>query len=129
MIFGLINSNPKIIDSMPFHQSYTTKIYGFLKWVCSTDDCKRSTTKGSIPSYIVFSAGSFSFVWFALDLQLSDTAGTRMAVCCKLRWLSLFSFKFFNCNHCRINSFVIAFYDFIYLACQPKGTKLTNVCI
>jgi len=38
MIFGLINSNPKIIDSMPFHQSYTTKIYGFLKWVCSTDN-------------------------------------------------------------------------------------------
>jgi len=38
MIFGLINSNPKIIDSMPFRQSYTTKIYGFLKWVCSTDD-------------------------------------------------------------------------------------------
>ena len=47
MIYGLINSNPKIIDSMPFHQSYTTKIYGFLKWVCSTyNDTQRLYDEG-----------------------------------------------------------------------------------
>ena len=57
MIYGLINSNPKIIDSMPFRQSYTTKIYGFLKWVCSTHDYKRSMTAGNIPSYILLHAG------------------------------------------------------------------------
>ena len=53
MIYGLINSNPKIIDSMPFRQSYTTKIYGFLKWVCSTDDDKSSSDEGAITSYLL----------------------------------------------------------------------------
>jgi len=53
MIYGLINSNPKIIDSLPFHQSYTTKIYGFLKWVCSTDNDKRRSDEGALPSYLL----------------------------------------------------------------------------
>jgi len=54
MIFGLINSNPKILDSMPFRQSYTTKIYGFLKWVCLTDNDKSSSDEGAITSYLLF---------------------------------------------------------------------------
>jgi len=66
MIYGLINSNPKIIDSMPFHQSYTTKIYGFLKWVCSTDDDKSSSDEGAITSYLLLATVLFISILIVL---------------------------------------------------------------
>ena len=76
MIYGLINSSPKIIDSTPFHQSYTTKIYGFLKWVCSTDNDKSSSDEGAITSYLLLPV----FIHLLFMLSLSKSGGVGLNV-------------------------------------------------